>query len=873
VFAQPTAPATQVVPPKLVRFVDAPYPAAHRDSNLEARVILRLTIGLDGRVTEVVDTESRARLASDTSTPEVVPAPAEFIGEARAAASQFVFEPAMQGETPIAVRILYEYVFTPPAPRVTTGRIRGTIIDKETNLPRVGVSVRLDSGATAVTSADGQFVLEGVEPGTRTLFLEGDGIVDLLTEEAVEAGKTTEVTYSIAMEAPPTDPSEPTDDLEIVVMAPAVRKEAVSTTVEATEATRIAGTQGDVLKVVESMPGVGRAAVGSGQLLVWGAAPEDTRAYVDGIPIPRLYHQGGLRSVLHGDLVRSVELVPGAYGPAFGRGLGGIIVVETKDDIPEHIRGSASIDNIEGALSVQAPITERFSIGISGRASYLDRLADPFVAEEVEEVFPFPRYYDAQLRLQGDLGDGESLSATAIVSSDDTRRGVSDPDPSRRVVASQTTDFVRTWIKWSRPLEGGGQLRLSPWAGYDVQSAAERVGFVSTRLDTTTTVAGLRGSWRGAFAEWLSAEVGLDVEVRHVESERVGSLGLPAREGDVRTFGQPPPDEVGADDWTSWIVGTAIYAELDAIFFDDTLRIRPGLRLDPSIRSVSRVTPKEGDTPEIGSFTEHFRAEPRIAIEYTPASWVTVRAATGLYSQPPSATDLSAVFGNPSLPDAAGHHVLAGATFRFLEVLSVDLTGFLSLTDDLAMRSALESPLRAKALVASGVGRAMGGQITVRKESSDGWFGWVSYSIMRSERRDNPDSDWRLFDYDQTHLLTAVGSVELGWGFDIGLRLRLASGFPRTPVVGSYFDTRAGRFQPLFGERNSQRIPLFFQIDARVTKRFEFDWSELELFAEVQNATNSENPEEFLFSTDFRLRGNLRGLPILPVIGLKWSFE
>ncbi|MFY0534606.1 hypothetical protein [Nannocystis pusilla] len=29
-----------------------------------------------------------------------------------------------------------------------------------------------------------------------------------------------------------------------------------------------------------------RSAAGSGQLIVWGAAPQDTRVYVDGVPIP-----------------------------------------------------------------------------------------------------------------------------------------------------------------------------------------------------------------------------------------------------------------------------------------------------------------------------------------------------------------------------------------------------------------------------------------------------------------------------------------------------------------------------------------------------------------------------------------------------------
>jgi len=57
---------------------------------------------------------------------------------------------------------------------------------------------------------------------------------------------------------------------------------------------------------------VARAAAGSGQLIVWGAAPEDTRVYIDGVPVPRLYHDGGLRSVLPSELV--LEFAPVAEG-------------------------------------------------------------------------------------------------------------------------------------------------------------------------------------------------------------------------------------------------------------------------------------------------------------------------------------------------------------------------------------------------------------------------------------------------------------------------------------------------------------------------------------------------------------------------------
>src|SRR6185295_15048353 len=130
----------------------------------------------------------------------------------------------------------------------------------------------------------------------------------------------------------PAEAVKPEDaaDIEVIVVVPKIQKEVVSTQIVAAEGRRVPGTQGDTLKVVQNLPGVARAAAGSGQLVVWGAAPQDTRVYVDGVRIPLLYHGGGVRATVNSDMVRSLDLIPGGYGPEFGRGIGGLVTIETR---------------------------------------------------------------------------------------------------------------------------------------------------------------------------------------------------------------------------------------------------------------------------------------------------------------------------------------------------------------------------------------------------------------------------------------------------------------------------------------------------------------------------------------------------------------
>src|SRR5690554_5680719 len=88
--------AEALVPPTLVEFVEAPYPESEMDSELDAVVVLQLSISETGAVVDVGVIESGGE-AFDLAAME--------------AARQFVFEPATSGGAPIPVRIGYRYQF------------------------------------------------------------------------------------------------------------------------------------------------------------------------------------------------------------------------------------------------------------------------------------------------------------------------------------------------------------------------------------------------------------------------------------------------------------------------------------------------------------------------------------------------------------------------------------------------------------------------------------------------------------------------------------------------------------------------------------------------------------------------------------------
>jgi hypothetical protein len=202
----------------------------------------------------------------------------------------------------------------------------------------------------------------------------------------------------------------------------------------------------------------------------------------------------------------------------------------------------------------------------------------------------------------------------------------------------------------------------------------------------------------------------------------------------------------------------------------------------------------------------------------------------------------------------------------------VEATGFYTTSTGLAARSPSPAPPLAAALQQTGLGRSYGAQILLRKELGHGVFGWVGYTLSRAERQDYPGARWRLFDYDQTHVLTALVSWAIGKGFEVGARVRAATGFPRTPVNGAYFDARTDTWQPIFGTQNTIRIPAFVALDLRASKVWKIAKTELEAYLDVQNVTNRQNPEEIVYSHDYTSHGYITGLPILPSLGLRFTW-
>ena len=153
--------------------------------------------------------------------------------------------------------------------------------------------------------------------------------------------------------------------------------------------------------------------------------------------------------------------------------------------------------------------------------------------------------------------------------------------------------------------------------------------------------------------------------------------------------------------------------------------------------------------------------------------------------------------------------------------------------------------------------------------NTDNTTGFLSATLSRSDRIKRPGAERTLFEYDQPLVLNALVSQKLPKRWRIGTRVRYGSGNPYTPVTNRIYNHDRREFIPVYGERDSGRLPPFFSLDIRIDKDYVFKKWTLTTYLDIQNATYSKNVETQGYSYDYREEEPTLSAPPLPAFGLR----
>ena len=188
----------------------------------------------------------------------------------------------------------------------------------------------------------------------------------------------------------------------------------------------------DVLKALQLLPGIQSGSEGSSGLYVRGGGPDQNLILLDGVPVYNASHLFGFFSVFNADAINSVELIKGGFPARYGGRLSSVIDIRMKEGNMKKISGSASIGLISSKLTLEAPlIKDKTSFIVSGRRTYIDILARPFIllankgarASEVGATEKYRAYggyyfYDLNAKINHKFSDKDRIYLSAYMGDD-----------------------------------------------------------------------------------------------------------------------------------------------------------------------------------------------------------------------------------------------------------------------------------------------------------------------------------------------------------------------------------------------------------------------------------------------------------------------
>lgn len=169
--------------------------------------------------------------------------------------------------------------------------------------------------------------------------------------------------------------------------------------------------------------------------------------------------------------------------------------------------------------------------------------------------------------------------------------------------------------------------------------------------------------------------------------------------------------------------------------------------------------------------------------------------------------------------------------------------------------------------LAQGQGLAYGVEALARGALGD-WSGWVSYTWSRSLRRDQPGDAFAPHIYDQPHYLVTVLAWSLPRDWSLSGRFRLGSGYAWNRDDTEALDILALELVPMQADLNGRLQP-YVALDLKLAKQATWRNTHLELYLDVQNATNRRIAEPMITGIEDRDTVYGFGLPILPIFGLQ----
>ncbi len=263
-----------------------------------------------------------------------------------------------------------------------TQSIKGTVLEKGTDFPLIGVNVLIVDDEKTIgttTDIDGRYLIENVPVGRQTLIYSYLGYQSVtISNVLVQSAK--ELVIEIKMD------EEVTKLDEVVVNAQKEMRKAMNEmatvsarTMSVEDINRYSGSLGDVSRMAQNYAGVSGASDDRNDIIIRGNSPSNVLWRVEGIDIPSPNHwstfgtTGGPISMLNTNNLRSSDFLTSAFPAEYGNASSGVFDLKLKNGNSDKYEflGQIGFNGFEGGVEGPLSIGNNASFIVNYRYSTL----------------------------------------------------------------------------------------------------------------------------------------------------------------------------------------------------------------------------------------------------------------------------------------------------------------------------------------------------------------------------------------------------------------------------------------------------------------------------------------------------------------------
>lgn len=704
-----------------------------------------------------------------------------------------------------------------------TGSISGIVADMNAPVPSVNILI-LNTGIGTITDDKGKYLLKNIPAGNQTIRFSSVGYTTITKDVTIVQGKILELNIVL------TEAVINIGEVNVIGMKRQEQRDTRTSLIDLNprNAKILPGAGEDVLRTLQSLPGVLAPSDFSSQLVIRGSGPDQNLIIMDDVEIFNPYRLYGVISMFNPESVERVNLITGGFPARYGDRLSAVLDVTNKEGSDQkYLSGSLNASIIDANLVLQGknPFNLKGSWMLDSRRTYYDLIIEPFVknAGLVDQNVNFPNFYDVQTKIVIGPYNGNKFLINGIYSQD----GVDIVSAKKR----KTADSV-----------GVSNVTLNNVASFGWHYAPD-TKFLNKLVGSYYT----NNGYADLNSEILDPSLNRE-DFKDIIPDTLAPYLLYFKFNTNFTF-----QKYSVDDYATYLWGKNIFEAGAGVDFlkttiDFQIDIDPQLKAfllsNPQFRTVLSNLKDIRNDKRYHAFLQNnfslndkfyfqpgFRFDyydilnkayvsPRFSMSYALDDLTTLRAVWGIYYQSPGYEklrdegvlyDLNNIYTRNLKAEQALHYILGIERWLNAE-WSLKLEGYYKDFNNLIVQkivpgsvyettpipgkdprypSGWTQPVKTQGdsltqvPVNNASGNAFGFELFLTKKNlspDDKLSGWVSYSYSVADRNENDEI--MPFRFDQRHTVNVVLNYQLTGWLNLGLRWQYGSGFPVSQPAG-----------------------------------------------------------------------------------------